>query len=316
MPVIQYEDVTYQPICGDSSCSSCPMRGPSNNRMPSDAPLYGIWIEGDPEDDENFDADGEYFGDNGLESWNYKPVPVFYGDGGPFYGMEIEVTTDAPRTLVKVVRDHAGGIAYCKDDGSVAGGEIVTHPMSYEWAMSDFPWDMLTEIRKQCDATTISQENGIHVHVGRDGFDNPAHIYRWMKVFYRNPADIQRIARRRSSNWASFSPDHRRAHIHHVKYGKPEYRRLDDDTQGSRYQAINTTNNDTLEVRVFASTLRPNRARVALQVVAGTVEYARQLTADDITHRRGWEWKSFVAWAARDGRYPDLIAENRTRRPL
>jgi hypothetical protein len=60
--------------------------------------------------------------------------------------------------------------------------------------------------------------------------------------------------------------------------------------------------------------LRPQRAKAALQLVAGSVEYARQLDAEAITQRHGWEWRAFIAWAGKDGSYPDLIAENRIRR--
>lgn len=274
----------------------------------------------------------EYYGgdDNSdvLESYSYTPRLVFNGAHGPYYGMEIEVTTDHVRKLVEIVNEHAGSLVYCKSDSSVEGAEMVTHPMSYEWAMEHFPWKMLTALRAGADATVIPEENGIHIHVSRDGFDNPSHLYRWMKLWYRNPRDIQRIARRRGDHWSSFNPEHRAGQKEHVKFGKPNYRPLDSDydpvtreyvrtgdvTRTDRYAAINTTNDATLEVRVFASTLRPQRAKAALQLVAGSVEYTRQLTADAITHRRGWEWRAFMAWAGKSGLYPDLMAEDRTRR--
>jgi hypothetical protein len=278
----------------------------------------------------DYDSDS-YDGDSdGLESYSYSPTLVFNGDRAPYYGLEIELTSDKVRRLVETVNRHAGSLVYCKSDSSVEGAELVTHPMSYQWAMEHFPWQMLPALRDEADATVIAQENGIHIHVGRDGFDSPAHLYRWMKLWYRNPADIQRIARRRENHWSSFNPDQRAAQKEHCKYGKPGYKPYDteynrttreyvpvgDATRTTRYAAINTTNDATLEVRVFASTLRPQRAKAALQLVAGSVEYTRQLTAEAITHRRGWDWPAFMAWAGKSGLYPDLLAENRLRRPV
>lgn len=254
--------------------------------------------------------------DERLLNYSYTPSLRFNGDKAPYYGMEIEVTTDNISGAIDVIESHAPRLIYCKEDSSVQGLEMVTHPMSYPWAMQNFPWDMLQELRTSTGATVIGEDNGIHVHVGRDGFDSSAHLYRWLKVWYRNPRDIQRIARRRASHWGAFNPSHRTAHKEHVKAGKPAYNYYNDATMRERYAAINTTNEDTLEVRVFASTLRPHRARAALQLVAGTVEYTRQLTSEAITQRHGWDWPAFISWAGKSGEYPDLMAENRTRRYL
>lgn len=252
--------------------------------------------------------------DDRLHNYSYTPTLKFRGDKAPWFGMEIEVTADNVSRVIDVVVSHAPTLIYCKEDGSVQGAELVTHPMSYPWAMDNFPWEMLAELRTEAGASVIADDNGIHIHASRDGFDNSAHMYRWMKFWYRNPRDIQRIARRRASYWGRFNPDHRTAHKDHVKYGKPSYSPYNDATLNERYAAINTTNRETLEVRVFASTLRPQRARAALQLVAGSLEYTRHLTSEAITKRRGWEWQAFMAWAGKAGDYRDLMVEDRLRR--
>lgn len=261
----------------------------------------------DDEDDERGDT-------SSLYNYSYTPNLQFRGEKPPFYGMEIEVTSDYPNRVVRACDQYAGRLIYCKEDGSVDGAEMVTHPMTYDWAMENFPWDLLPALREEADATTIADENGIHIHVGRDGFDGSAHMYRWMKLWYRNPSDIRRIARRSSGQWAGFRPDHRRGHAMAVKRGKLGYDYYRDTTASERYSAINTTNDATLEVRVFASSLRPQRVQAALGLVAGSVEYTRQLTAADVAQRKGWTWESFITWAEESGKYPALIEENKTRR--
>lgn len=268
------------------------------------------------DDDNDYDSseDSRDDGYGTLLNYSYTPYFKFHGDKPPYYGMEIEVTTDHTRRLVDTVRDYAGDLIYCKEDGSVDGAELVTHPMSYEWAMGNFPWELLPALKDTCDATIIPSDNGIHIHVGRNGFTDPAHMFRWMKLWYRNPQDMQRIGRRISSHWGAFRIDERTGQAMHVKRDKPSYNRDEDTTRNARYAAINTVNRDTLEVRIFASTLRPRRAQAALQLVAGSVEYTRQLTAADVTQRRGWDWSAFIAWAGKTEQYPALIAENRVRK--
>lgn len=318
-------------------------------------------------------SDDDYDGYTGLHSWNYRPDLHFNGTGPAFYGMEIEVTADPVSRLLTVVNaaDPDERLLYVKSDASVYGGEIVTHPMSFDWARAEFPWEMLAELKKRgCDV--IPRSNGIHVHVSRDAFRSPAHLYRWLKFWYRNPEPITAIAGR-DSTWGKFSPDHRKGQLAHVLKDKPHpslprlsrleaaergaYRvymdaaaqyqrererhtwddghpavrrahaayadavtvharatlavrdatgsRLADTTRADRYSAINTQNDDTLEVRVFASTLRPEVAQARLGLVAGTVEYTRNLTAHDITEG-GWEFGEFRSWLSGHGEYSAL----------
>src|SRR5215469_13640082 len=138
-------------------------------------------------------------GNNGLHDYSYKPEPRFNGEAGPWFGLEIEITTDEITDAVSIVDRFASDLIYCKADSSVDGLEMVTHPMSYDWAMARFPWDMLPALRDGASCTVIPQENGIHIHIGRDAFKDSAHLYRWLKLWYRNPMDIQRIARRQAS---------------------------------------------------------------------------------------------------------------------
>ena len=158
---------------------------------------------------------------------------------------------------------------------------------------------------------------GLHVHVSREAFDGECHLYRWMKFVYRNEQSISVLARRNSPEWASFHNDHRRAIKHMIKV---EDMRRGYDRNGhylpgaatARYQAINPLNLRTLEVRVFASSLRPSEVKAALAFVAATVEYTRELDANKIIQARGWAWSSFVDWLRQHDAYRPLLDELET----
>lgn len=307
----------------DGECRSCPACG-------------SFWCAGgcqecsecgrDNEDcacsDDYDDYSGSHSGRNGLMPYSYSPELVFHGaDTEPnktFYGMEFEVSASYGSVLrdsIETANNALGPLGYLKEDGSVDGFEMCLQPMSYDWAMANMPWSMLPALdRDGCEIDPST--NGIHVHVSRDGFSSPAHLYRWMKFWYRNERDISRIARRRGTSWARYEPSHRKAHLTHCKKLGKNYdpydrrSRYDDNydaTLDSRYSAINTTNAATLEVRVFASTLDATEAQACLALVAASVEYTRQLRSHDVVKNDGWSWNAFRQYFTSAGKYAALV---------
>lgn len=275
--------------------------------------------------------------DSLIRYYSYKPVPEFHGDGPTYMGVEIEVSTQGANKTRRAIAEHVqkrlGSLAYLKSDSSIGDGfEIVTHPMSYRYAMDSFPWAMWEELQGM--GMDNSEDCGLHIHVNRDGFSNPAHVYRWMKFFYRNERPITLIARRESDQWAPFREIDRVWAVHIAKCGvnadftnlfRPGFRHYSrdpnrfkwyaarkvdvyDDPDCERYAAINNTNERTLEVRVFAGSVHRNEIQAAMAFMAASIEYTRQLTAHAIVAEDGWSWSSFITWAQEQGdTYAPLI---------
>ncbi|MGI5213336.1 hypothetical protein [Plantactinospora sp. CA-290183] len=236
-----------------------------------------------------------------VHSYDYKPYPIFYGAGPLYLGLEIEVETPYNRdqACAQLVHDRLGDIGYLKNDSSIgnSGFEVVTHPMSYQWALDNCPWQFLDQLRAAGCAAT--RRTGLHVHVSRDAFVSPSHVYRWMKFIYRNQQQVITLARRKSPQWAAFTDDDRRAVVDYAK-----------GTRGyARYRAINTGNEDTFELRIFASSLDPGEVKAALGFAAASVEYTRDLTFHEIARDGGWAWSSFVDWLAARPVYAPLTAQ-------
>ncbi|MEV0764138.1 hypothetical protein [Nocardia sp. NPDC050435] len=234
---------------------------------------------------------------------HYTPTPIFHGTGPLYLGLELELRTpsDAFGAAAESSVSHLGGLGYLKEDGSITSGcgfELVTHPMSYEYARAHFPWRLLPRLQ-QLGAYT-DDEVGIHVHVSRDGFTSPAHVYRWLKFIYRNENGVTTLARRISTRWAQFSPTTRKQ-IGGIAKGEDYY--------SHRYQAVNTNPTHTFELRVFASSLEPQQVQAALAFADASVEYTRTLTAARITRQGGWQWDAFVTWLATRPDYAPLLPE-------
>src|SRR5262249_7827923 len=122
--------------------------------------------------------------DAGPRVWNYtyKPDARFHGTGPVFLGMELEVVVpeDNYDLTVSTVTDAVGRLAYLKRDSTIrpCGFEIVTHPMDFGYAMTEFPWEMLEEL---AELGCVSDAGvGLHVHASRSGFSSPAHVFRWV----------------------------------------------------------------------------------------------------------------------------------------
>ncbi|WP_433622094.1 hypothetical protein [Nocardia sp. CA-120079] len=235
-----------------------------------------------------------------IHGYDYKPPPHFHGTGPLFLGLELEIKTptDHFNDAVDTALAHIGDLAYLKEDSSISpcGFELVTHPMSYEYAQTQFPWGLLARLRLLGCYT--DSDVGIHVHVSREGFDSSAHVYRWLKFVYRNQTPVTILARR-SSSWAEFSP-HARSNV--LAFAKGE-------RSAARYHAINVRPEHTFELRIFASSLQPRQVQAAVAFAAASVEYTRSLTAADIARRRGWEWNAFTTWLRGRPQYSPLLAE-------
>lgn len=264
-------------------------------------------------DDYSDDDDPESCGLINYHS--YRPTPMFMGEGPRFMGFELETCASRAKGIegsASTVLDAWGDIAYLKEDGSISYGfEIVTHPMSYTWAMENFNWAALDMFKRE----GIGPDNttGLHIHVSRDAF-TPTHAYKWMKFIYRNQREVEAIARRRGTQWAEFMDEHRRSHAAIVK-GKDMY--YDRHTRShqyvyqGRYAAVNTTNTDTFEVRVFASTIDQQELQAALGLVDASAAYSAEIDAYAIHHRDAWSWSAFSKWVDEREQYAPLSREMR-----
>ncbi|WP_211260531.1 hypothetical protein [Amycolatopsis jejuensis] len=241
-----------------------------------------------------------------IEHWEehlhwsgYQPEPNFLGTGPLFLGLELEINTpERDAQLCQLCNDQLAGVAYLKEDSSIqVGFELVTHPMSFAWAQQNFPWTLLDELAQRgCDGTDV----GLHVHVSRDAFSGPPHVFRWMKFIYRNAREVQLLARRYNSHWAAFSPAER-ADVKDVCKG---------DRDRPRHLAINVQNSTTFELRMFASSMKPQEVQAALGFADASVRYTEQLTVGAILQNDGWSWNAFHDWANARPEYSALSRES------
>lgn len=237
-----------------------------------------------------------------LWNYTYRPDPIFHGTGPLFLGLELEVIVPEQHfeDAIATATDTLGPLGYLKRDSSIRpmGFEIVCHPMTYQYAITGFPWQVLHQLsRLGCET---GPGVGLHVHASRAGFTGPAHIFRWMKLVYRNSDQVARLARR-TSRYAPFELD-TRSRVKDLAKGARHAVGL------PRYQAINPHPRGTLELRVFASSLDPGQVQAALAFTEASIAYTADLTVAQI-HAGGWNWDQFTDWLTHRLEYAPLVAE-------
>lgn len=253
--------------------------------------------------------------DNGsIHSYSYRPSPYFFGTGQYHLGFELEVEARSNSRYegAELVQNALGAHSYMKDDGSLSDGfEVVTHPHTLEKYQTEFNWEFVSRLKSEGYRSWNTDTCGLHVHVSRTAFgtgETPwgrvdrdaiilkrqAHELRFMKLIYDNQRQVERIAGRSNNNYATFQDKGKL--VSKLKFG---------NQSSGRYSAINTENDATLEVRVFKGSLRKERVLSALEFVAASVEYTRDLKVT--AKNQALSWLRFTAYVSENiETYPNL----------
>lgn len=230
-----------------------------------------------------------------INNYSYKPAPQFWGaqsrHEAPHMGVELEMCygDDAEHTAYDIVQGCSGH-GYCKHDGSLddEGVEFVTHPADLQAHAGGAFWRDVCEVAtghgmRSHDTSCC----GLHVHIDLAYFGRTeqAQDVARLKLFTlvnRMRQALQVFARRESTRWASF------AHKSDVtRYN------LDGQTMGlfaraqscryenncDRYVAVNLCNRNTVELRIFKGTLKPETLHATLCLCDGLARYAKTHSA-------------------------------------
>jgi hypothetical protein len=237
---------------------------------------------------------------DGIMNYSFKPRrPDFFmgsadsNDSRLFYGMELEVESmeNSFSDGMKVVKDSLGEFVYFKADGSLDRGyELVTYPFSFNYYSEAIDFKFLSGLQELGYRSWSAGTCGLHVHISRTGFASSGHIWKFAQLILSNQYAWSKLAGRTSSRWASF--DSETNGIMKVLKGEkfPE-----------RYCAVNLSNTDTVEVRIFRGSLNERRVRSAIESIDCAIQYAGTLSVHDINQG-----------ALKFGRFADWVNENRT----
>ena len=247
-----------------------------------------------------------------IHDYYYKPEPIFYGEGKRYFGVELEIdgagesNANAEKILQIANREHE--LVYIKHDGSLNEGmELVTHPMSLDFHLTQMPWAEI--LAKAKDMGYLSHQAGtcgLHVHVNRTAFgeneeDQEEVIGRILYFFEKHWEELLKFSRRTQKQ------------LHHwaERYGLKEHPQqvlVEAKGRQERYTCVNLTNYHTIEFRMFRGTLKLNTLLATLQLLDRICDVAISLTDDEL---KDLSWTTFVSGCAH---IPELVQYLKERR--
>lgn len=248
-----------------------------------------------------------------IQSYYYKPEPIFYGDGTRYYGIELEIDEggelDSKARKIMAV-GNAGGKEhiYCKHDGSLSDGvEIVSHPATIFYHMNELPWnDILAEAVRLGYTSHQAGTAGLHIHVSKNALgstpqqreDTIARILFFVEDHWDELVRFSRRSKRQLSQWADHfgRKDDPKATMDHVK-----------KSSTGRYTCVNLENYATAEFRFIRGTLRPTSFYAALELVDRICEVCINLSDEEI---KNLTWSEFVSGCTA----PELVQYLKERR--
>lgn len=177
-----------------------------------------------------------------------------------------------PEMLIK----ELGNNVYCKEDGSLDYGfEIVTEPMTYEYILKNRK-HFEKAFKKLSDNGVYSYKSdntGFHIHLSKAAFIDKKHMINFAKVIYLDKELSSKIALRNGNTYCYY-------------LSQNELKNIDDTLNKQvdscdRYRAVNFSNSNTVEVRIYKGNLEFNSCLTYIQHVVSIFNYTASITKQD-----------------------------------
>lgn len=233
-----------------------------------------------------------------IHSYNFKPEPIFYGDGDRYFGVELEIDVGGQddsnaEILADIANTADEKLIYIKRDGSLNDGmEIVTHPMSLDYHLDEMPWEsVMHKAVKMGYRSHKTTTCGLHIHVNRTAFganleeqdESISRVLFFVERFWQELLKFSRRTEVQMTRWAA-------------RYGIKENPKATLDNakknRSGRYACVNLTNYHTIEFRIFRGTLKYSTLVATLQLVNKICDIAISMSDEEIT---ALNWCDFVS---------------------
>ena len=226
----------------------------------------------------------------GYHSWDgeYIPLELEGENAEVFFGIELELAGDPINA--HLVNRMLGDIMHCEHDASIdpdegGGFEIITQPMSWNYLKSRFP--EIKELFKKLQGRKMKGHDtsccGLHVHVTRSYFKKTidkngkkeltAEMFADALVNEKFAENMQTFARRRSSNYYRYRQMN--GNITKEKAISMHYNSVGHGV------SVNFANKNTVEFRMFKSTLNPETYMACVEMVKNITEMANLMTTSN-----------------------------------
>lgn len=229
--------------------------------------------------------------------FHHNNAPIFFGDNNynavPYLGVELEIDeSDNIMECAKAIKDvMPEDFVYMEHDGSLENGfEIITQPATFKYHCSiENRYNEMSKIAlkygfRSHDTITC----GLHVHFNRDYFSfnvsQQEYELRIMKLLYLVEKfwnELTKFSRRSQDSlkrWADKYDESPENIVENMKASKL-----------ARYKAVNLTNENTIEFRLFKGTLKISTFMATLEMCNNLIQISKNTTNIEDLQNIKWE---------------------------
>ena len=232
-----------------------------------------------------------------VNGYSTKPRPIFRSKAidkyskpikhDRYYGFELELNNVAP-TIPRILFNdlYSDKLIYNKNDSSISRGtEIVTNPMDYTNInkLIDRMSSGLGEIKKL--KVDTESNAGFHIHISRDSM-LPMTIYKLSLLFNLNEGTADRkimyYLSGRAKEYGVGVNDDYYSMGSGVGYSISKYIKKIKDNDLPRHIAINLLNKNTVEMRLFSSSINVDEIKSYIDICKLIIEYCNNISFKDM----------------------------------
>ena len=213
-------------------------------------------------------------------NYTFKPTARFHSteeesnkDNLLFMGVELECGhAQTADDVIKFIDYNANGFFYMKRDASIPayGCEVVTHPATFKYHIEQAKWKKLTDSAIKYGLESDNDQCGIHIHVSRNYFTSDDIMK--LDYFVNSYSSFWKKISRRESHYSAY-----------VDKCTNEWGRQTTD----RHCALNLSNYNTVELRIFKGTLDVDILFSYLEITYHLCNFIK--TIEDVQHSKTLE---------------------------
>lgn len=252
-----------------------------------------------------------------IHTYDYIPPKfIFHStkkdhNNNRYFGIELEIDGGGESSSnAKEILQWSDGesLYYIKHDGSLNDGlEVVSMPATVKYHLKEFPWQHIVETASALDYKSHTAGTcGLHIHIDKSVFssqsylesgygrthrrgylgsyDYQTNVSKLILLFWRHWEHILVFSRRVPGEWqqqyTSWNYD--------ITEERISKRSLQESLGKGKYVAINTSNPNTVEIRIFRGTLR-------LSTLKATIQFTDVLL--DLVLDHGFSWIVKSEWS-------------------
>lgn len=265
-------------------------------------------------EDESCCVDGEcYCSECAPESSDRENVFGYHGWNGVYRRRQMDGESPSEPTFGVELEADGGnfdydqfagwaddGLIHFEEDGSLScdGVECISQPCTLRYHLVKFPWrEICEELVSQGFRSHDTKTCGLHVHIGRNEVSPLTFVKMDFLINHENWF-FKKLSRRSDNSYCEY--EYRSMML--AQKGKQEGDHCD------RYHAVNTTNEETVEIRIFKGTLKTATLLGCVELCHALVKFLPEISMKELVESSGNVVAKLVDYAGRNLKtYPNLI---------